>query len=253
MTHKKKEKRKKKREDSPETAKMITYRGIPVCCVSYGLVIDRKSHKHAHSKIVGMLSKDGDLFERICGSNSIKSSSGFGSVSFCRLLGKSEKSAAKVVPIADNPGLQSLDKVTVLSYPSFVSSVRLHVKRSKRDMRSGLTKKFYVLYPNVQGTEITFSSFLRVRRRMIHLSKRFLDVSTVAHGLCYIDCVLRGTTGDLGMLNKRNFKTFAAACLYLAVKFNQDEATKSMLKTTREKIQKHMKVTPENLVKYEFT
>lgn len=245
--------------DNQDTSKMITYRGAPICCVSHTLVTKKDAHTHRHGKISGMLGKDndddGELFDRICGSNSIKTSGGFGSVSFCRLLCKSEESVSvgDVMPITDHPGLQSLDKVVVIAYPSFISSIReKYNKKSKKDTKNDLNRRFYFLYPKVQGTEVTFSSILRIRSKIIHLSANFLEVSTVALGLCYMEAVLKGRSGDLCLLNKRNFKTFAAACLYLAVKFNQDES-KSTLKTTREKINKYMKISPETLVKYEFT
>ena len=246
--------------DNRGASKMITYRGAPVCCFSHSLVIKKDTHTHRHGKISGMLGKDsgddGELFDRICGSNSIQTSGGFGSVSFCRLLCKSEESAwgaGDLMPITDHPGLQSLDKVVVISYPSFISSIReKYNKKSKKDTRNDLNRRFYFLYPRVQGTEITFSSILRIRSNIIRLSASFLEVSTVALGLCYMESVLKGRSGDLCLLNKRNFKTFAAACLYLAVKFNQDES-KSTLKTTREKIHKYMKISPEILTKYEFT
>ena len=267
--------------ENMKTTRMITYRSAPVCCATYSLVV-HSDHHHGlvHEKISSILGIDNKLFGgmyvincRSSSNNNVSnnssgsvsdnsnvkgSSNGSGgnaskSVSFWKQLREPRvKEDYYTAPITDNPGLQSLEKKVVVSYPSFVSSIRLYTKMSKKEVRSVLNKRFYMLYPKVQGTEITFSSVLRVRKKIVRFARKFLDDSTVAFGICYIESVLKGVAGDLCALNKKNFKVFSAVCLYLAVKFNQDES-KTTLRTTREEIHKHMKVSHEVLLKYEFT
>jgi hypothetical protein len=117
----------------------------------------------------------------------------------------------------DNPDLQSGKNKTVITLPSFLSSIL--VPSTPNELKKDLNQHFKDTHPGLDS--ISLSQIRQIKEELVHIGQmRNLEVSSIAMSFAFFEKLILKN-----YVNKANKKLIAGLCLLLAVKVNDPKET----------------------------
>jgi hypothetical protein len=148
-------------------------------------------------------------------------------------------------PSLDDPVFKTGKHRTVMTLPGFKCSIVPFIRPSI--LRDELNEQFRQQHREVHDAGVTLSKLRKAKAKILAIvTAGHHELSSAAISFCLIDRLLR-----TGMIDKPAFKTVAAVCLYLAIKFNEPVSPAS-LRHLRESISKTFDIPAVYVVTHEF-
>ena len=131
------------------------------------------------------------------------------------LLGIQSEGLTENRPQDSSPQWSSYQECLLASKPPAIDLSEWPHKIENGPMKEGLNAEFLDAHPWIDR-KLTFSKIANLRGEVFAL-KEFIDASTIAAAWVYFLALV-----NKGVVNKRNRKVFAAACVVIAFKFNEE-------------------------------